>query len=65
VRHLENFDCCRKKKQKKKKKINILEFGRELGKENWSLGICVAFYHFFFKVPSLIDLIFSLDTKSL
>jgi hypothetical protein len=31
-------------KTKKKKKINILEFGRELRKENWSLGICVAFF---------------------
>jgi hypothetical protein len=34
-------------KKKKKKKINILEFGLELGKENWSLEICVAFYLFF------------------
>jgi len=33
-------------KTKKKKKINILEFGRELRKENWSLGICVAFFFF-------------------
>jgi chemotaxis methyl-accepting protein methylase len=33
---------------KKNKKINILEFGRELGKENWSLGICVALYFYFF-----------------
>jgi hypothetical protein len=33
--------------KKKKKKINILEFGLELGKENWSLEICVAFYLFF------------------
>jgi hypothetical protein len=49
-------------KTKKKKKINILEFGRELRKENWSLGICVAF---FFQVLSLLDLIFSLDSKSL
>jgi len=30
------------------KKINILVFGRELGKENWSLGIYVALYLFFF-----------------
>jgi hypothetical protein len=49
-------------KTKKKKKINILEFGRELRKENWSLGFCVAF---FFQVLSLLDLIFSLDSKSL
>jgi hypothetical protein len=28
---LKNFDCCRKKKEQK---INILEFGRELGKDN-------------------------------
>jgi hypothetical protein len=41
---LENFDCCHKKK--KKKKINILGFDRELGKENWSLRICVALYLF-------------------
>jgi hypothetical protein len=39
---LEKFDCCRKKK------VNILEFGRKLGKENWSLGICVALYLFYF-----------------
>jgi hypothetical protein len=44
---LENYDCCRKK-TKKRKKINIQEFGRELGKENWSLGICLALYLLFF-----------------
>jgi hypothetical protein len=56
---LEKFDCY-------KKKINILEFGRELGKENWSLGIYVALYFilFYFQVLSLFDLIFSLDSKS-
>jgi hypothetical protein len=30
------------------KKVNILEFGRKLGKENWSLGICVALYFILF-----------------
>jgi hypothetical protein len=49
---------------KKEKKINILQFGQELGKENWSLGICVALY-LFFQVLSLFDFIFSLDSKSL
>jgi hypothetical protein len=29
-----------------KKQTSILEFGRELGKENWSLEICVALYLF-------------------
>jgi len=52
---LENSDCCRKRREKK---INILEFGQELGKENWSLEICVALYLFFFQVLSLFDLIF-------
>jgi hypothetical protein len=51
--------------KKKEKKINILEFGRELGKENWSLGICVALYFYFFQVLLLLDLIFILDSKSL
>jgi hypothetical protein len=48
-----------------KKKINILVFGRELGKENWSLGIYVALYFYFFQILSLFNLIFSLDSKSL
>ena len=34
-------------------------------KENWSLGICVALYLFFFQVLSMVDLIFSVDSKSL
>jgi hypothetical protein len=52
--------------KKREKKINILEFGRELGKENWSLGICVALYfYFFFQVLLLLDLIFILDSKFL
>jgi hypothetical protein len=50
---------------KKKKKINILVFGQELGKENWSLGIYVALYFYFFQILSLFNLIFSLDSKSL
>jgi hypothetical protein len=40
---LQNFDCCH---QKKKKKINILEFGRELGKQigHWEFMLLFIFF---------------------
>jgi len=61
---LENFDCFHKKK-KKKKKINILEFGQELGKKIGHWEFVLLFIFFFFQVLSMVDLIFSVDSKSL
>jgi hypothetical protein len=44
---LENFDCCHKKMMKKK--INILEFGQELGKKIGHCKFVLLFIFFFFR----------------